>query len=42
MTNIQIENLSEVKKKNTFEVPEERVLDMKDSQYPGFEENRPN
>lgn len=33
MTNIQIEDLSEVKKKITFEVPEERVLDMIDSQY---------
>jgi trigger factor len=33
MTNIQIEDLSEVKKKITFEVPEERVLNMIDSQY---------
>ncbi len=33
MTNIQIEDLSEVKKKITFEVPEDRVLDMIESQY---------
>lgn len=33
MTNIQIENVSEVKKKVTVEVPEERVQDMLDTEY---------
>jgi len=33
MTNIQVEDLSTVKKKITFEVPEDRVLDVIDSEY---------
>ncbi|HMK37049.1 MAG TPA: trigger factor [Desulfomonilaceae bacterium] len=33
MTNIQIEDVSEVKKKLTFEVPEDRVRDAIDAQY---------
>lgn len=33
MTNIQVEDLSEVKKKVTVEVPQEKVLELIDSQY---------
>lgn len=33
MTNIQVEDLTEIKKKVTFEVPQEKVLDMMDAEY---------
>jgi trigger factor len=33
MTNIEIEDISDVKKKLTFEVPQERVVEVVDSQY---------
>ncbi|MEI8182268.1 MAG: trigger factor [Desulfomonile sp.] len=33
MTNIQVEDLSTVKKKITFEVPEDKVLDVIDAEY---------
>jgi trigger factor len=33
MTNIHIEDLSEIKKKITFEIPEDRVVQMIDSEY---------
>ena len=41
MTNIQVEDLTEIKKKVTFEVPQEKVLDMMDAEVQGFEEKRP-
>lgn len=33
MTTVQVENISDVKKKVTFEVPQERVVEMIDAQY---------
>ncbi len=33
MINIQVEDLTEIKKKVTFEVPQEKVLDMMDAEY---------
>lgn len=33
MTNIHIEDLSDIKKKITFEIPEDRVVEMIDSEY---------
>jgi trigger factor len=33
MTNIQVEDLTEIKKKVTFEVPQEKVLEMIDAEY---------
>lgn len=33
MTQIQVEDLSDVKKKVTFEIPQDKVLDMIDAQY---------
>jgi trigger factor len=33
MTNIQVENVSDIKKKVSFEIPQERVLEVMDAQY---------
>ena len=33
MTNIQVEDLTEIKKKVTFEVPQEKVLELMDAEY---------
>ena len=33
MTNIQVEDLTEIKKKVTFEIPQEKVLEMMDAEY---------
>ncbi len=39
MTSIQVENLSDVKKKITFEVPQERVLEVVGAQYKDLRKN---
>ncbi len=39
MTSIQVEDLSDVKKKVTFEVPEEKVLEVMDAQYKDLKKN---
>ncbi len=42
MTSIEVEHISDVKKKLTFEVPQERVLEVVDSEVQGPEENGAN
>ena len=39
MTSIQVENLSDVKKKITFEVPQDRVLEVVGAQYKDLKKN---
>ena len=39
MTSIQVENLSDVKKKIIFEVPQERVLEVVGAQYKDLKKN---
>jgi len=39
MTSIQVENLSDVKKKITFEVPQEKVLEVVGAQYKDLKKN---
>jgi trigger factor len=39
MTNIQVEDLTEVKKKVTFEVPQQKVLEMMDAEYRDLKKN---
>ena len=39
MTSIQVEDLSDVKKKVTFEVPQERVLEVVGAQYKDLRKN---
>ena len=39
MTNIQVEDVSDVKKRLTFEVPQDKVVDLLDSQYKDLRKN---
>jgi trigger factor len=39
MTNIQVEDLTEIKKKVTFEIPQEKVLEMMDAEYRDLKKN---
>ena len=39
MTNIQVEDVSDVKKRLTFEVPQNKVADLLDSQYKDLRKN---
>lgn len=39
MTNIQVEDLTEIKKKVTFEIPQEKVLEMMDAEYKDLKKN---
>ncbi len=39
MTNIQVEDLTEIKKKVTFEVPQEKVLELMDAEYRDLKKN---
>jgi trigger factor len=39
MTNIQVEDLTEIKKKITFEVPQQKVLEMLDAEYKDLKKN---
>jgi trigger factor len=39
MTNIQVEDLTEIKKKITFEVPQQKVLEMLDAEYRDLKKN---
>ncbi|MGB6063345.1 MAG: trigger factor [Desulfomonilaceae bacterium] len=39
MVNIQVEDVSEIKKKVTFEVSQEKVIDMMDTQYKDLKKN---
>ncbi len=39
MVNIQVEDLSDIKKKVTFEVSQEKVIDMMDTQYKDLKKN---
>ena len=41
MTNIQVEDLTEIKKKVTFEIPQEKVLEMMDAESKDLKKKRP-